>query len=92
MANLRSASIKVNVTPEVYARLKQLADRQGQVPSVLAAVAVGQYVSAHSAPIEMQEKMLGQVMEMVERLPQQLLDLEDRRAPLLEVPAKVRRR
>jgi hypothetical protein len=40
----------------------------------------------------MQEKMLGQVMEMVERLPQQLLDLEDRRAPLLEVPAKVRRR
>ncbi len=76
MANLRTASLKVNITPEIYERLRGLAERQGQTPAVLASLAVGQYVSAHMAPLDGQREMLRQVMEMVEKLPQQLLDLD----------------
>lgn len=60
----------------MHDRLKQLAERQGQVPAVLAAVAVGQYVSAHMAPLDMQTNLTKQVVEMIERMPQQLLDLD----------------
>lgn len=76
----RSAGIKVNLTPELYERLKELADRQGQTAGSLAALAIGQYVSAHSAALdaqrEMQREMLARATEILERMPQQLLELD----------------
>jgi predicted DNA-binding protein len=75
---MRSASLKVNLTPEVYERLKVLAERQGQAAAVLASVAIGQYVSVHMAAIDMQREMQDKAMAMLERLPQQLLELEAR--------------
>ncbi len=91
MPNLRTSSLKVNITPEVYERLRALAERQGQAPSVLASVAVGQYVSAHMAPLDTQREMLERAMEMVEKMPQQLLDL-DREERRLSQPLPTRRK
>jgi hypothetical protein len=56
--------------------LKELADRQGQVPAVLASVAIGQYVSAHMAPLDMQRDMSTKALAILERMPQQMLELE----------------
>lgn len=81
MANMRTASLKVNVTPELYLRLKELAHRQGQTAAVLASVAIGQYVNAHMAPIDAQRDLHSKVLEMVERMPQQLLELEEGKKP-----------
>lgn len=76
MATMRSASLKVNITPVIYERLKLLAERQGQPAALLAATAIGQYVSAHMVQIDMARELRGEVMEMIERMPQQLLDLD----------------
>jgi predicted transcriptional regulator len=76
MATMRSASLKVNITPEIYERLKLLAERQGQPAAVLAATAIGQYVSAHMVQIDLGREMHAQALAMLERLPQQLLDFE----------------
>jgi len=73
---MRSASLKVNITPDVYERLKLLAERQGQPAAVLAATAIGQYVSAHMVQIDMAREMQAQAIAMLERMPQQLLELE----------------
>lgn len=79
-ARTRSAGIKVNLTPELYERLRELAERQGQTAGSLAAVAVGQYVSAHTASLdaqrEMQRQMMVKAAEILERMPQQLLEFE----------------
>ena len=75
-AQQRTASLKVNLVPGVYERLKELADRQGLATAVLASVAIGQYVSVHMAAIDGQREMQDRAMAMLERLPQQLLDLE----------------
>jgi predicted DNA-binding protein len=72
----RSASLKVNLTPEIYERLKQLADRQGQTAAILASVAVGQYVNAHMAAFDVQKDMAERALAILERMPQQLLELE----------------
>lgn len=76
MATMRSASLKVNITPEIYDRLKLLAERQGQPPAVLASVAVGQYVSAHMVNLDTAREMQEKAMAMLERMPQQLLELD----------------
>jgi predicted transcriptional regulator len=73
---MRSASLKVNVTPDVYERLKLLGERQGQPAAVLAATAIGQYVSAHMVQIDMAREIHAQALAMLERMPQQLLDLD----------------
>jgi predicted transcriptional regulator len=73
---MRSASLKVNITPEIYERLKLLAERQGQPPAVIASVAIGQYVSAHMVNIDMAREMHDKAAAMLERMPQQLLDLD----------------
>lgn len=75
-SSFRSASLKVNLTPETYQRLKLLGERQGQTAAVLASVAIGQYVSTHLASLDMQREMQAKALEMLERLPQQLLELE----------------
>jgi predicted transcriptional regulator len=74
--SMRSASLKVNLTPQIYDRLKQLAERQGQTAAVLASVAVGQYVSMHMASLDTQREMQAKALEILERLPQQLLELD----------------
>jgi predicted transcriptional regulator len=76
MATMRSASLKVNITPEIYERLKVLAERQGQPPAVLASVAVGQYVSQHMVGLDTAREMGEKAMAMLERMPQQLLELD----------------
>ena len=76
MARTRSAGIKVNLTPELYERLKVLAERQGQTAGSLAAVAVGQYVSQQMVAVDAQREMMAQALGMLERMPQQLLDLD----------------
>lgn len=68
--------MKVNLTPEVYERLKELAERQGQAAAVLASVAIGQYVSVHMAPLDGQRQMQEKALAILERMPQQLLELE----------------
>jgi predicted transcriptional regulator len=74
---MRSASLKVNITPEIYAKLKELADRHGQPAAVLASVAIGQYVSAHCAQFDAAQAFHDQALALIERLaPQQLLDLD----------------
>jgi len=74
--SMRSASLKVNITPEIYDRLKLLAERQGQPPAVIASVAIGQYVSAHMVNIDMAKELHAQALGMLERMPQQLLELD----------------
>jgi hypothetical protein len=76
LSQQRTASLKVNLVPHVYERLRLLADRQGMPAAVLASIAIGQYVSNHMAPIDMQEKLLATVQEVVDKLPQQLLEFE----------------
>lgn len=80
MARTRSAGIKVNLTPELYERLKELAERQGQTAGSLAAIAVGQYVAAHTATLdaqrEMHREMVAKAVEILEHMPQQLLALD----------------
>ena len=76
MAEMRTASLKVNLTPAIYARLKVLADRQGQAAAVLASVAIGQYVSVHMAALDGQREMQDKAMAILERMPQELLALE----------------
>jgi predicted transcriptional regulator len=73
---MRSASLKVNITPDIYEKLKLLADRQGQPAAVLASVAIGQYVSAHTVQIDMARELHEQALAFIERMPQQLLDLD----------------
>jgi predicted transcriptional regulator len=73
---MRSASLKVNITPDIYERLKLLAERQGQPAAVLASVAIGQYVSAHTVQIDMARELHQQALGMLERMPQQLLELD----------------
>jgi predicted transcriptional regulator len=72
----RTASVKANLTPQVYERLKILADRQGQTPAILASVAIGQYVANHMAALDVQRDMADRAMAILERMPQQLLELE----------------
>lgn len=76
MAVMRSASLKVNITPEVYEKLKLLGERMGQPPAVLAATAIGAWVSSHMVNIDMARELHQQAMALLERMPQQLLDLE----------------
>lgn len=61
---------------------------------MLASLAVGQYVSAHMAPLDTQRELMAKVMEMVEKMPQQLLelDLEERRAEPPPQPLLARRK
>ena len=73
---MRSASLKVNLTPQIYERLKLLAERQGQTAAVLASVAVGQYVNNHMAVVDVQRELAERALGILERMPQQLLELE----------------
>lgn len=75
----RSAVVKVNVTPDLYEKLKVLATRQGQTAAGLAAVAVGQYVSTQYAPIAMQERLHDETLELLKSLPAQLELMEGKR-------------
>lgn len=68
----RSAGIKVNLVPEVYEKLKVLADRQGQTAGGLASVAVGMFVSSHWGPIELQERLGREAADMLKAMPAQL--------------------
>lgn len=76
----RTAVVKANLTPAVYDRLKLLAERQGQTAAVLASVAIGQYVNAHLAAHDVQKEMAARALELLERMPQQLLDLEAKKS------------
>lgn len=64
--------MKVNITPELYEKLKVLADRQGQTAASLAALAVGQYVSAHYGPVQLQEQLAKETLALLQALPSQL--------------------
>lgn len=41
----RTSSIKVNLTPELHERLREVAAQLGQTPATLASMAIGQYVA-----------------------------------------------
>ncbi len=75
-AQQRSASLKVNLMPAIYERLKELADRQGLPAAVLASVAIGQYVSSYMAAIDSQREMQDRAIAVLERMPQQLIDYD----------------
>lgn len=62
--------------PDIYDRLRELADRQGLPAAVLASVAIGQYVSTHMAGVDASREMQDKIIAIVERMPQQLLELE----------------
>lgn len=62
--------------PSIYERLKELADRQGLPSAVLASVAIGQYVSVHMGPVDAQREMADRALEILQRMPQQLLELD----------------
>lgn len=76
LAQQRTASLKVNLVPDIYDRLRELADRQGLPAAVLASVAIGQYVSTHMAGVDASREMQDKIIAIVERMPQQLLELE----------------
>ena len=69
--------------PVIYDRLKELAERQGLPTAVLASVAIGQYVSVHMAAIDGQREMQDRAMAMLERMPQQLLELDRANAAIV---------
>lgn len=48
----RSKSLKLTVTPELYARLSALGEEMGITPATLASVAVGQFVAQQSRQLE----------------------------------------
>lgn len=41
----RSIQVKVTITPELHARLREVSELLGQAPATVASMAIGQYVS-----------------------------------------------
>lgn len=68
----RSAAIKVNITPELYEKLRILGERQGQTAGTLASFAVGQFVSQQWGPVEMQQRVEAETVALLKALPAQL--------------------
>lgn len=60
----RSIAIKVNLTPELHERLRDVAAQLGQAPATIAAMAIGTYVSS-------QHRALGAAEKMVEHMAEQ---------------------
>jgi hypothetical protein len=76
MANQRTAGIKCNLASDVYDRLKVLAKRQGIPAALLGSVAIGQYVSQHMVAIDGQAELQAKLLEVMDRLPEQLMLLD----------------
>lgn len=47
----RSTAIKVNLTPELHERLREVAAQLGQAPATVASMAIGQYVANLSSSL-----------------------------------------
>lgn len=53
----RSIAIKVNLTPELHERLREVAAQVGQAPATLAAMAIGQHVANLGNSLSMGARM-----------------------------------
>lgn len=72
MADARNVAMKVSLTDETFRRLKVVSERQGLPHSVVAAIAIGQYVAQHYGQVEMVEKMAAMTEKALAELPKQL--------------------
>lgn len=68
----RSVGFKVSLTPEIFRKLKVVADRQGMPHSVVGALAIGEYVARHYGQVETIEKVAEITEKALAELPRQL--------------------
>jgi hypothetical protein len=54
----RSIAIKVNLTPELHERLRDVAAQLGQAPATLASIAIGAYVANLASSLGAGQRMV----------------------------------
>lgn len=78
----RSVAIKVNLTPELHERLREVAAQLGQAPATVASMAIGSYVANLASSLSSASRMVDKLAadmgpQLVEQLKQMQLRGEE---------------